>query len=120
MIKRGAVIAGSALLAAASTVVVSLRRTAQRLPETPLAGRLPVDTSVGAALDRSLAGAAQSLDSAASALDPPADRRADYEERTVAELMEEARERDISGRSGMRKAELIDALVADDRSRRNR
>lgn len=38
-----------------------------------------------------------------------ADRRP-YEERTVKELYELAAEREISGRSGMNKAQLIDAL----------
>lgn len=37
-------------------------------------------------------------------------RAEDYEERTVAELRDRARELGIAGRSSMRKAELIDAL----------
>lgn len=43
---------------------------------------------------------------------PPAKRSTRYENRTLDELQELAAERDIEGRSGMKKAELIAALRA--------
>lgn len=59
-------------------------------------------------------------DAARAAAAPPTPPRPDYSTRTVAQLRQTAKDRNLTGLSGASKAELVDALEQDDRGGRYR